>query len=60
MDEWLAWRASVEAELEEERLDLGLPEDPIADLIQAPDAGEEQVIEEIVEEVLEENEEIVP
>lgn len=57
LDEWLAWRASVEEELEEERVELGLPKHPVET---TPDNGEEQVIEEIVEEVLEENEEIVP
>ncbi|KAH9897363.1 eukaryotic translation initiation factor 3 [Xylariomycetidae sp. FL2044] len=60
LDEWLAWRESVEAEMEEERLDRGLPKNPIEDLVKTPEDGEEQVIEEIVEEVLEESEEIVP
>ncbi|KAI1335958.1 eukaryotic translation initiation factor 3 [Xylariaceae sp. FL0016] len=59
LDEWLAWRASVEAEVEEDRLDLGLPKNPIEGLVDTPDDGEQQVIEEIVEEVLEESEEIV-
>jgi translation initiation factor 3 subunit B len=59
LDDWLAWRASVEAELEEERLDRGLPLDPVETLQQTAEEGEEQVIEEIMEEVLEETEEIV-
>lgn len=59
LDEWYAWRASVEAELEEEREIRGLPKKPLEE--QVPEAeGEQQVIEEIVEEVLEEHEEIVP
>jgi translation initiation factor 3 subunit B len=60
LDEWLAWRESVEEEMQFERLDLGLPEfdeDPSAS---KADEGEGEVIEEIVEEVLEETEEIVP
>ncbi|KAI1474098.1 eukaryotic translation initiation factor 3 [Daldinia eschscholtzii] len=60
LDEWLGWRASVEAEIEEERLARGLPKHPVEAEAKAPESGEEQVIEEIVEEVLEENEEIVP
>lgn len=65
LDEWYAWRADVEAELEEERIDRGIAEDPVETLLklkaaQNPgDAEEEQVIEEIVEEVLEEHEDIV-
>lgn len=59
LDEWLAWRASVEEELKEDRIDLGLPEDPAEDLDKGADEGEAQVIEELVEEVLEETEEIV-
>ncbi|KAG7131618.1 Eukaryotic translation initiation factor 3 subunit B like protein [Verticillium longisporum] len=62
LDEWLAWRESIEEELVEERAYLGLPEDPIAELLASkvtnPDA-EEQIIEEIVEEVIEETEEIL-
>lgn len=60
LDEWLAWRASVDAELEEERLELGLPEQAAEAEAKLAEDGEQQVIEEIVEEVLEENEEIVP
>ncbi|KAM0280542.1 hypothetical protein ACHAQH_003987 [Verticillium albo-atrum] len=62
LDEWLAWRESIEEELAEERAYLGLPEDPIAELLASkvsdPNA-EEQIIEEIVEEVIEETEEIL-
>ncbi|KAF6844602.1 eukaryotic translation initiation factor 3 [Colletotrichum musicola] len=61
--EWIAWRESIEAEVDEEREDLGLPKDIVAHLLaqkaQAVPEGEEQIIEEIVEEVLEETEEIV-
>lgn len=59
------FRDSVESEVVEEREALGLPEDPVEELIQAktaelgPGHGEEEVIEEIVEEVIEESEEIV-
>lgn len=65
LEEWHAWRSAMEEEVLEERADLGLPEDPVAELLQAkqaeiaPDGAEEQVIEEIMEEVLEETEEIV-
>lgn len=64
LEEWYSFRESVDVEIEEEREDLGLPVDPVADLIKAKTAEvangeEEQVIEEIVEEVLEESEEIV-
>lgn len=60
LDEWLAWRASVDAEVEEERLDRGLPVNPIEGLVDQQENGEDQqVIEEIVEEVMEETEEIV-
>jgi len=64
LEEWYAWRAVTEEELEEERAILGLPEDPVADLLKAQAAAvstgeEEKVIEEIMEEVLEETEEIV-
>ncbi|KAI1758935.1 eukaryotic translation initiation factor 3 [Hypoxylon sp. FL1150] len=59
LDEWLAWRESVEEELEDERLARGLPKPEEVEAKEAEN-GEEQVIEEIVEEVLEESEEIVP
>ncbi|SPQ24888.1 7ed1e325-e197-4fce-b218-bb767034f08e [Thermothielavioides terrestris] len=66
LEEFYAWRAVVEEELAEERAALGLPADPVAELLKAKTAeiapqGEvqEQVIEEIMEEVLEETEEIV-
>ncbi|KAL2019335.1 hypothetical protein VTK56DRAFT_9715 [Thermocarpiscus australiensis] len=64
LDEWYAWRAAIEREVAEERAALGLPADPVGELLRAkaaeiaPDGGE-QVIEEIMEEVLEETEEIV-
>lgn len=65
LEEWYAWRSSMEEELDDERAALGLPADPVAELLKAKTAelavegGEEQVIEEIMEEVLEETEEIV-
>ncbi|KAI1261829.1 eukaryotic translation initiation factor 3 [Xylariaceae sp. FL1019] len=58
-NEWLAWRTSIEAEVEEDRQHYDLPANPLADLVQQTEEGEEQVIEELVEEVLEETEEIV-
>jgi translation initiation factor 3 subunit B len=64
LDEWYAWRESIEEEVAYEREDLGLPLDPVADLLaakteQLANGEKEQVIEEIVEEVLEESEEII-
>ncbi|KAH6675250.1 eukaryotic translation initiation factor 3 [Plectosphaerella plurivora] len=63
LEEWVAWRESIEEEVAEERAYLGLPEDPIEALLAAKTAAqgdeEEQIIEEIVEEVLEESEEII-
>jgi len=64
LEEWYAWRAITEEELAEDRETLGLPADPIAELLKAKTAAlaldeEEKVIEEIMEEVLEETEEIV-
>jgi translation initiation factor 3 subunit B len=64
LDEWYAWRDAMEKELAEERAALGLPADPVGELLRAKAAeiapdGQEQVIEEIMEEVLEETEEIV-
>jgi translation initiation factor 3 subunit B len=59
LDEWLAWRAGVEEDVKAERLDAGLPLDPIEGLIKKTDESEDQVIEEIVEEIVEETEEIV-
>jgi translation initiation factor 3 subunit B len=60
LEEWLSWRASVEEEVKEEREARGLPLDPLADLLDKSEEGEDQVIEEIVEEIVEESEEIVP
>ncbi|GKT89093.1 eukaryotic translation initiation factor 3 [Colletotrichum tofieldiae] len=60
--EWVAWREDIEAEVAEERKELGLPQDIVAYLLSkktTANDGEEQVIEEIVEEVLEETEEVV-
>jgi translation initiation factor 3 subunit B len=63
--EWFSWRESVDEELSEERAALGLPENPVEELLKekteavAHGQVEEQVVEEIMEEVLEESEEIV-
>ncbi|GJC99001.1 eukaryotic translation initiation factor 3 subunit B [Colletotrichum higginsianum] len=62
LEEWVAWREDIEAEVGEEREALGLPQDIVAYLLSKKTAasdGEEQTIEEIVEEVLEETEEVV-
>ena len=64
LEEWEAWRAITEEELAEECEILGVPLDPVAELLKAKSdqvapGEEEQVIEEIMEEVLEETEEIV-
>jgi len=59
LEEWLAWRASIVADVAEERAMMGLPQDPLENLIQKTDADEAQVIEEIVEEIVEEHEEII-
>ncbi len=59
LDEWLAWRHSIEQEVAEEREAMGLPLDPTEGLIKKTDESEDQVIEEIVEEIVEESEEIV-
>ncbi|KAK3899279.1 eukaryotic translation initiation factor 3 subunit B [Staphylotrichum tortipilum] len=63
--EWYSWRENVEEELSEERAALGLPENPVEELLKekteaaAHGEAEEQVVEEIMEEVLEESEEVV-
>ena len=64
--EWYAWRESVEEELVEERVALGLPENPVAELLKektaaaaAAEGEEQQIVEEVMEEVLEESEEVV-
>jgi translation initiation factor 3 subunit B len=65
--EWVAWCESMDEELAEERAALGLPENPVEELLREKTAAavpagaeeEEQVVEEIMEEVLEESEEVV-
>ncbi len=61
LDEWLAWRASEEERLREDRLDMGLPEHPEDESAakEQEDGAEDAVVEEIVEEIMEESEEIV-
>jgi translation initiation factor 3 subunit B len=51
LDEWQAWRASVEEQLREESGDV------VTEKVQPE--GEGEVIEEIIEEIIEETEEIV-
>ena len=58
LDEWIAWREAIVADVLEERHEMGLPDDPLEGLLK--DEGDEaQVIEEIQEEIVEEHEEIV-
>ncbi|GAB7340587.1 hypothetical protein MBLNU457_6998t1 [Dothideomycetes sp. NU457] len=61
LDEWLAWRERIVAELREERREVGLreksDEEQAADM-EAMDAGEGKTIEEVVEEIMEETEEV--
>lgn len=58
LDEWIAWREAIVADVLEERHEMGLPDDPLEGLLK--DEGDEaQVIEEIQEEIVEEHEEII-
>jgi len=65
LQEWFTWRERIREEVKEEREIMGMPLDPVAELLKkkaaevATEGQEEQVIEEIMEEVLEETEEIV-
>lgn len=62
LEEWLAWREQVEADLLDERHDLGLAdvsEERQALLLDEEESGEGKVVEEIFEEILEESEEIL-
>ena len=61
LDEWRSWRAQTEADLREQRQEMGLPPDPedeAANGVPSTDA-EGKVVEEIVEEIIEEKEEVV-
>ena|ERR1700761_5412719 len=63
LDEWLAWRERMEADLLEEREDMGLPElsDERMALVVDEEEGEGagKVVEEIFEEIIEESEEVL-
>ncbi len=61
LSEWMAWREQTEADLREQRLEMGLPEEPTEmAVIDVADGEEEsQVVEEIVEEIIKETEEVV-
>ena len=60
LDEWLAWRDQVEADLREERERMGLSPDAVAVETIEDDGGEDgKVIEEIQEEIIKESEEVV-
>ena len=59
LSEWLAWRASTEEELRDERREMGLDEGDGEDEKGEEADGEGEQIEELVEEVLDEVEEIV-
>ena len=56
----MAWRASIEEDIKEEKEALGIPLDPLEGILQKTDESDDQVIEEIVEEIVEETEEIIP
>jgi len=51
LDEWVAWRKSIETYFEDEEIEINDTKD---------DDGEGEVIEEIVEEIIDETEEILP
>ena len=60
LEEWMAWRANIEEDIQEEKEARGLPLDPLEGLIKSDaEEGDDQVIEEIVEEIVEETEGIV-
>lgn len=63
LDEWLAWRERIHADVAEEREELGLPEysEEQAALLIDREEGEQgaKVVEEIFEEILEESEEVI-
>lgn len=59
LDEWIAWREAIVADVLEERREMGLPDDPLEGLIEKSADDEAQVIEEIQEEIVEESEEII-
>lgn len=61
LDEWRAWREQVEADLVEQREELGLPAGGPAGVEAAEEDGgqEGKVIEEIQEEIIQETEEVV-
>lgn len=61
LSEWIAWREQTEADLREQRLEMGLPEEPteLAVIDVADGEEESQVVEEIVEEIIKETEEVV-
>ena len=61
LEEWRAWRERMEADLAEEREDLGLEdlsEEQQALVVEA-DEGEGREVEEVFEEILDESEEIL-
>lgn len=61
LDEWLAWRERVEADVAEEREDLGMPDLSLEQqvLIVDEEEGADKVVEEIFEEIIEESEEVL-
>ena len=64
LEEWLAWRERTEAELLEDRREMGLKDlsDERAALVVDTEDGEDgegKVVEEIFEEILEESEEVL-
>lgn len=59
LDEWLAWRERTEAELREEREDLGLDDYSPEEQAAEEEEGEGTYVEEIMEEIVEETEEFI-
>ena len=64
LNEWLAWVRKEKELLEEEREDLGIPEDGaeadrLKTAVTASESKADAVVEEIVEEIIEETEEII-
>lgn len=59
LDEWISWREREMEDLREERVELGLPEEPEEIAPVGADGEPAKVVEEIVEEIVDETEEIL-
>lgn len=58
LEEWTMWKEALVEDIQAERRERGLPEDPLEGIVKNGE-GEDQIIEEIVEEIVEETEEII-